>query len=167
MRNGQRIPNLSPIETIYNGVRFRSRLEARWAVFFDAMKFPWEYEPEVFSLPSGNYLPDFRLTSPRDHAVYWFEVKPMSTPIDSRHVEFRNAGGTLIVARGFDLLGMRSEWTDPEDPEEACVFWAGRGLYFYYNCGGDEADTLRLCERAIAPELWAAYDYAKGYRFWG
>jgi hypothetical protein len=28
--------DLRPIETRYRGFRFRSRLEARWAVFFDA-----------------------------------------------------------------------------------------------------------------------------------
>ena len=28
---------IKPIETVYNGYRFRSRLEARWAVFFDAL----------------------------------------------------------------------------------------------------------------------------------
>ena len=27
--------SIKPIETKYNGYRFRSRLEARWAVFFD------------------------------------------------------------------------------------------------------------------------------------
>lgn len=53
---------IKPIETVYNGYRFRSRLEARWAVFFDALKVNYEYEPEGFELPSGNYyLPDFRI----------------------------------------------------------------------------------------------------------
>ena len=50
------------IETEYNGYRFRSRLEARWAVFFDALGVEYEYEPEGFELPSGKrYLPDFRV----------------------------------------------------------------------------------------------------------
>ena len=54
--------SIKPIETVYNGYRFRSRLEARWAVFFDALKVNYEYEPEGFELPSGNYyLPDFRI----------------------------------------------------------------------------------------------------------
>lgn len=53
---------IKPIETIYNGYRFRSRLEARWAVFFDALGIEYEYEPEGFELPSGRrYLPDFRV----------------------------------------------------------------------------------------------------------
>ena len=37
---------LKPIPTVYKGYRFRSRLEARWAVFFDACGAKWEYEPE-------------------------------------------------------------------------------------------------------------------------
>lgn len=54
--------NLKPIETVYNGYKFRSRLEARWAVFFDALGVKYEYEPEGFELPSGKrYLPDFRV----------------------------------------------------------------------------------------------------------
>lgn len=54
--------DLKPIETFYNGYRFRSRLEARWAVFFDALGVEYEYEPEGFLLPSGRrYLPDFKV----------------------------------------------------------------------------------------------------------
>jgi hypothetical protein len=51
-----------PIETRYAGCRFRSRMEARWAVFFDHMHVKWEYEPEGYKLRSGElYLPDFLL----------------------------------------------------------------------------------------------------------
>lgn len=53
---------MQPIETVYHGHRFRSRLEARWAVFFNALDIEWEYEPEGFTLKDGtNYLPDFRV----------------------------------------------------------------------------------------------------------
>ena len=55
---------IKPIETIYNGYKFRSRLEARWAVFFDKMHIRYEYELEGFELPNGKmYLPDFYLPS--------------------------------------------------------------------------------------------------------
>lgn len=54
--------DIKPIETVYNGYRFRSRLEARWAVFFDAAGIKYEYEPEGFELEDGTrYLPDFYL----------------------------------------------------------------------------------------------------------
>ncbi len=52
---------IKAIETQYKGYRFRSRLEARWAVFFDAMGIEWEYEPEGFETKHGRYLPDFYL----------------------------------------------------------------------------------------------------------
>lgn len=64
---------IKAIETEYNGYRFRSRLEARWAVFFDQAGITYEYEPEGFELEDGTrYLPDFYLP---DDDVY-VEVKP-------------------------------------------------------------------------------------------
>ncbi len=41
---------MKPIETTYRGCRFRSRIEARWAVFFDTLGIKWWYEPEGFAL---------------------------------------------------------------------------------------------------------------------
>lgn len=57
------------IPTEYGGVRFRSRLEARWAAFFDLLRWPWEYEP----IDLRGYIPDFALTFPR--APMLVEVK--------------------------------------------------------------------------------------------
>jgi len=37
---------IAAIETRYRGYRFRCRLEARWAVFFDAAGVEWSYEDE-------------------------------------------------------------------------------------------------------------------------
>lgn len=62
---------MKPIETTYNGYRFRSRLEARWAVFFDMLGWKYLYEPEGFDLNGVWYLPDFYL--PEEDT--WFEVK--------------------------------------------------------------------------------------------
>ena len=54
--------NLKVKETKYKGYRFRSRLEAKWAVFFDACGVKWEYEPEGYDLGDElSYLPDFLL----------------------------------------------------------------------------------------------------------
>jgi hypothetical protein len=71
---------IKPIETRYAGCRFRSRLEARWAVFFDALDIEWQYEPQGFEIGLSDevhtrrYLPDFYL--PRFDT--WVEVKPIS-----------------------------------------------------------------------------------------
>lgn len=49
-------------DTVYNGYNFRSRLEARWASFFDEMGIEYVYEPQSFILESGTlYIPDFYL----------------------------------------------------------------------------------------------------------
>lgn len=62
---------IRPIETRYAGCRFRSRLEARWAVFFDTLGVRWEYEPEGFDIDGRLYLPDFLLPD----CGTWVEVK--------------------------------------------------------------------------------------------
>jgi len=63
---------LKPKETYYDGYRFRSRLEARWAVFFNALGVPYDYEFEGFDLRERGYLPDFWL--PQQEC--WVEIKP-------------------------------------------------------------------------------------------
>lgn len=54
---------ITPIETSYAGYRFRSRLEARWAVFFTTLGIKWEYEPQGYTIGPNKtpYLPDFLL----------------------------------------------------------------------------------------------------------
>lgn len=71
------MPTLQAIPTNYLGRAFRSRLEARWAAFFYALNVRFDYEPEAYSLPSGNYLPDFYIPKqPAFPDPIWFEVKP-------------------------------------------------------------------------------------------
>lgn len=80
---------IKAIETRYAGCRFRSRLEARWAVFFDRLGIQWEYEPQGYQIgPSGwnsgpgfgprPYLPDFWL--PQESL--WAEVKGSEDDLD-------------------------------------------------------------------------------------
>ena len=64
---------IKAIETVYRGYRFRSRLEARWAVFFDALGLAYCYEHEGYDLGKlGLYLPDFWFPS----LEVFGEVKP-------------------------------------------------------------------------------------------
>jgi hypothetical protein len=58
------------IPTVYAGVQFRSRLEARWAAFFGLLAWRWEYEP----LDLAGYIPDFVLRFP--YAPLLAEAKP-------------------------------------------------------------------------------------------
>lgn len=61
------------IPTEYNGVRFRSRLEARWAATFDLLNWQWEYEP--FDLPG--WIPDFSIEINRTRKPLLVDVKPI------------------------------------------------------------------------------------------
>ena len=78
--------SIKPINTRYAGHLFRSRLEARWAVFMDALQWQWSYEPEGFDLPySGFYLPDFLVTATPGFEYktpFWVEIKPTSPSRD-------------------------------------------------------------------------------------
>lgn len=71
---------IKAIETIYKGFRFRSRLEARYAVFFDALNVDWEYEKEGYDLGDGiHYLPDFWIPLDKEFFPgwgFWVEIKP-------------------------------------------------------------------------------------------
>ena len=62
---------ISPIQTFFDGYRFRSRTEARFAVMWRALGWAYQYEKDGFALEQGAYLPDFYLN---DRAVF-FEIK--------------------------------------------------------------------------------------------
>jgi len=90
---------IKAIETIYDGYRFRSRLEARWAVFFDAAGIEYEYEKEGFKLDSGWYLPDFWLPK----QLQWIEIKPYNDgkwPNDPRFDEVWENDENFVVITG-------------------------------------------------------------------
>jgi len=60
------------IETNYKGIIFRSRLEAKWAMFFDEVGWDWTYEP----IDLQGWIPDFIIYGEgRDVLI---EVKPFS-----------------------------------------------------------------------------------------
>lgn len=64
---------MKAIPTKYNGYKFESRLEARWAVFFDVSGLAYYYEYEGYVLNNGVwYLPDFYLPQLKCH----IEIKP-------------------------------------------------------------------------------------------
>lgn len=78
--------NIKAIPTAYNGHSFRSRLEARWAIFFDVANIKWIYELEGFRLDNGvKYLPDFYLPEVWYRNIkmgVWIEIKPTENHVD-------------------------------------------------------------------------------------
>ncbi len=89
--------NMQPLPTVYNCIEYRSRIEARWAVFFDTLGIPFEYEPEGFNLGDEIcYLPDFWLPNQR----CWVEIKGAEPTEDETEKAFRLAvktGSPLFV----------------------------------------------------------------------
>lgn len=131
---------IKAIETRVYGCRFRSRLEARWAVFLTSAGFRWAYEPEGVELDAGRYLPDFRVT--RDDVTVWLEIKPMTERADDpRHAELARRGGQLV----FVVQGLHRPGDDCDLDHAARVF----------HPDGTVADVHRL---------WQAPKYADAWR---
>lgn len=65
------------ITTTYNGVTYRSRLEARWAAFFWRIGWTATYEP----FDGAGYIPDFLIHGQRPLLV---EIKPAVTESEYR-----------------------------------------------------------------------------------
>jgi hypothetical protein len=83
------------IPTEYNGVLFRSRLEANWAAYLDFIGAQWVYEPEGYELANGvRYLPDFYLPETNS----WFECKgPLTSGTQKAALFCRETGQTTVI----------------------------------------------------------------------
>jgi hypothetical protein len=132
------------IETVYSGVTFRSRLEARWAVFFDSLGVTWLYEPEGYEFPSmwwhgqsfgpTRYLPDFHL--PLLNA--WLEIKP--TPPSAEEEARCDALATATGQRVYLFAGHVGEWLDAD---RAAL--SESGYYYVGDSGQDMGHLPCLC----------------------
>lgn len=105
---------MNAIETRYKGYRFRSRLEARWAVFFDELGIGYEYEPEGFCTSDGTkYLPDFYLTF--EHVYVEVKGKRYGA-MDELHKAFRwvkESGEKLLILSDVPYNQNCSVWWFP------------------------------------------------------
>lgn len=125
---------ITAIPTEYKGYRFRSRLEARWAVFFDACRVSWEYEPEGFALPNGQfYLPDFLLhgCAGRSPSDLYVEVKGKMTKADAEKI--RQFSGVIDidnheVLNPILIVAGIPDGDDIRDIEDFCHDWGYNGF---------------------------------------
>lgn len=128
---------IKAIETEYNGYRFRSRLEARWAVFFDSLDIDYEYEPEGFVLEDGSkYLPDFYLPT---HELY-VEVKSKNNvfikPMEYG-MEFHSDKTKYAYASKYFVEHKSGLWFVFGDPVDA--------LFTKDHCGGGKNYIFMKC----------------------
>lgn len=168
---------IRPIETRYKGRRFRSRLEARWAVFFDHLDIPWEYEPEGFHTEDGPYLPDFRLWG-----RVWAEVKPDEGLTFAKHASLELIAAMpwarkceeLAYGFGMDVLvciGEPTSLTLPlcvcwgEQREDVQWLWGGWQAYDEGRIWWEMPDDQRHDSAACIPRVQAAVRAALSARF--
>ena len=123
---------IKPIETVYKGYRFRSRLEARWAVFFDAFGLVWQYESEGYQLPNGWYLPDFHVkTFDQYYAWSFFEIKPLNNYKKERYT---------LLPNHVKIYSMKSQ--DFDKTERLCNDLAEMNKKPVYIMYGDPMDSV-------------------------
>lgn len=138
--------------TVYGGRQYRSRLEAKWAAFFDRLGWQYEYEPVDF----GAWSPDFVLFGVNGRQVY-VEVKPImaidrdvTAKIDAAHPP----GGDAL------LVGL-APFKDPTgwDGELPFIGWIGQG----YSSGPfDDGELQNKRARGWDPAPFAWYEAAPG-----
>lgn len=88
-------------ETIYNGIKYRSITEARWAIFFGELELKVKYEEERITLIDGQkYLPDFYIPE----FDCYFEVKANNDDIvideASKALTLARMGKKVLLAKG-------------------------------------------------------------------
>jgi hypothetical protein len=165
---------IKAIETKYNGYHFRSRLEARWAVFFDALGVKYEYEPEGYDLtetynsfndgkeiPKDHqltpkelwYLPDFYLP---DYKCF-IEIKPQDTLTDAAadrcYLLEMSTGRPVLILIGwpgvdsYEVYCLQTHNTDGIGP---FVFAQGRQCDRLWLAWEEQAAALN-CENCWSP----------------
>lgn len=130
------------IETKYNDLPFRSRLEAKWAVFLDAMGIDYEYEREGYTLGGLWYLPDFWLPLPKEHAEfegagYWLEIKPrLLTPREELQIKrlVRQTGHPAYAICGRVGIGeyLVSNWAMDRETKEVSQLYKDSDDYYIH-----------------------------------
>lgn len=109
-------PSIVSIETEYNGIIFRSKMEAKWAFFMDQINIKYDYEPETFDLGENiYYIPDFYLPE----IDKFLEIKPEFNPTQSPVERF-----ALVTKK--DIIVMHGNPFFPKDDslnQSECFFY--------------------------------------------
>lgn len=140
------------IPTTYNDVQFRSRLEARWAAFFDLCGWQWEYEP--FDL--NGWIPDFMLRGAKTNTLV--EVKPLdwNVPTESH---FTDETEITSYLRSFPDLAKVFDKSDHEVLICGACLPADPRFYSY----GDDPPFAAFAVELCGPSF-ALFDYCDAQR---
>jgi hypothetical protein len=177
--------NAISIPTEYNCTRFRSRLEARWAAWFDLVGWRWDYEPTDMH----GWCPDFVIYGALGHI--FVEVKPepiaevfkadgsiWGKAIDERHIYSNHV---LLLGLGPVVMpiGLAIGYcNDPDLFDSNCVGlalgqrahqgtllgYAHRDSGWYDRVTGYPGDQSPACDQKAAIEAWARAGTAVQWR---
>lgn len=165
------------IPTEYDGRLYRSRLEARWAVFMDAIEVRFDYEPEAFELDGISYLPDFWLPA----QGCYYEIKgsyPTQNELDKAHRLARFTQRNVYIEYRSPRL---PDWG--EGDSALCIFPNGEDNQYWWGhcelCGRIELQFNARADRisckcqgrgkesvSATRKLVDGYERAKGFMFW-
>ena len=159
---------IKAIETLWQGVYYRSRLETRWGIFFRSIGLPANYEMQGWELaPNIRYLPDFHLPT----IPAYVEVKPehISEEEELRLTFIRGLWadtnkGALWILRGQPGIGTYALY---------CSTWPDEQVYFMRcrKCNG--VCLVDICGNSWGPigkhecrenDRWPEYGYADELR---
>jgi hypothetical protein len=151
---------IKPINTKYNGYNFRSRLEARWAVYFDTMGIAYEYEKEGYDLSElGYYLPDFWLPKQK----IWAEVK--ATKFSGLEEAKIKALCSLTLRDVITLDGVPATkayqvYTSTQDWYD-CIIRTGSVMIDYMSCIDVEADFSEELKLGVDAAMSARFEFGE------
>jgi hypothetical protein len=115
-------PNVIPTE--YKGIKFRSKLEARWAVFFDTLGIEWQYEPQGYEIGTGYeaYYPRYLFSD--GETLPFEDLKTAELYIQSTK-EYRGLDLTILeVLEPLGSLDPDLEWYLPDFWLPGLEVWA-------------------------------------------
>lgn len=134
--------SIKAIQTRYDGILFRSRIEARWAVFFNSLGLDYEYEKEGYDLGDGKaYLPDFWLPS----LDAWIEIKGADPEEDACDLAHR-----LSVASEYRVYVFFGGIVMPENK------WSATNAYAFFPDGTAD-NGYHWCECQSCGQLGIHY----------
>jgi len=156
--------DIKAIPTTYKKTTYRSRLEARWAVFFSTLRIKYSYEPQVFSTRLGGYLPDFYLPKTK----WLVEVKP-NTPTQEEVIKVQDvssqsvniaivSGEPNITTETKFFVNGKQVFFKPSYWQQISTYWANRPVYVLVN-------LLNLEKLTGKRNFYKAFKTAKEYDF--
>lgn len=128
-------PEKFGLVTYYKDIEFKSKLEAQWAVFFDAVGAEWEYEPQYFDLGLGvRYRPDFLISNKgRGGKKLWVEVKGVLDEKDEQKImAFAFGSAKKLLERKTNPSIVNPILVVGKIPEEVYEYRPNDGLFFNF-----------------------------------